>query len=912
MYLLFAFNIESSTLEVILTPGPTLQEDSAVNKNKVELNQDELAVEVEDVPIQEEYQIKELALEVREEPIPEEPDVAEPWAPETEVEIPADDGLERGAFRSEKDKKKKKKKKTIRDTLNGLESAMEEKLVAEVYLDPPFETQLEVDELNPDIQSELEPPEDTLADLMTPYSKAHGQDQGHTVILKILHSSKSNDHRLQIMATLADNTLSAIFHAVNSYLDSKLPSAQEQGQRKVEVIYGAGRNGDLGLTDLKESKWPEYLDYFAQCTQFPELTMEVLDGQVKATCDAGPFTEAGQAKLDDSSRNGCASCRVLETTIKELFPGKFEEAVEDFTLYSLRRGLKSKELLEFCLAPVKTDQSVLFQIYRTFDCPCPEEWQSATPICPPMGDTASSESFLWIQERIKDCAESHTPTPCPKFDENPLPTRILDLGSSNDSYALEDPVKVLITTENMYGRYIALSHRWGDPSSMQTKLTAHTIESYQEQISYSSLPKTFQDAVKFARKIGIQYLWIDSLCIIQADRINDTSEDHKNSSIDWTREFGNMCSIYENSYLTLAACCATDSNSGLFSKPEIVHIKVDSTEGHTKGPYHIMACRNEKAHDPSKIPLLTRGWVLQEFLLSPRLLLYTDEEIVWQCRKDVTCQCIGNILRGVSDDMNSEWSDQNKHWGRLIKVRERLFANALLTQAEVLEIWVPIVEHYSAALLTYASDRLAAIDGVAQRLCRRGADDYQYGLWSDSLVIQLQWYRYDMSAEFVEDDLRSKFPTWSWASCPARVGFAWDHISQGLLAQSQCVEVIRKPQLDKEASCFQNPPRDICLRGVLVLRTLTQLVKEGRLYQDFKLSSKFAPETNLYCLRMLNLEGEFISLVVHLVRVGQAGGVFERVGMIKQYSLGDDDDFRPLWWTPSAEWVPETVTITLV
>lgn len=79
------------------------------------------------------------------------------------------------------------------------------------------------------------------------------------------------------MLTLADNTRAAIFGAVNSYLDSKSPLVRRRGQRKLEIMYGVGKNGDVDLSALEENLWPEHLEYFCQYTRFPELTVDVVN-----------------------------------------------------------------------------------------------------------------------------------------------------------------------------------------------------------------------------------------------------------------------------------------------------------------------------------------------------------------------------------------------------------------------------------------------------------------------------------------------------------------------------------------------------------------------------------------------------------------------------------------------------------
>lgn len=72
-------------------------------------------------------------------------------------------------------------------------------------------------------------------------------------------------------------------------------------------------------------------------------------------------------------------------------------------------------------------------------------------------------------------------------------------------------------------------------------------------IPWFELPKTFQEAIALTRKLGVRYLWIDSLCIIQ--------DDHHG----WEVESAKMATIYSLSYLTIAATHAADSQQGCFS-----------------------------------------------------------------------------------------------------------------------------------------------------------------------------------------------------------------------------------------------------------------------------------------------------------------------------------------------------------
>jgi hypothetical protein len=163
----------------------------------------------------------------------------------------------------------------------------------------------------------------------------------------------------------------------------------------------------------------------------------------------------------------------------------------------------------------------------------------------PSGDTSSNEAFEWAMRGLQACNQSHKYYRLDLFFK---PSRVVNVSSFKESQDV-----VLIDGSSMRdSRYVALSHCWGSfiPSC---KTTQATLLDRKTKISWTLLPRTFQDAVTFIRRLHIQYLWIDTLCIIQDD-VND-----------WLAESGKMHSLYANSYLTIAATSSRDSRGGLFA-----------------------------------------------------------------------------------------------------------------------------------------------------------------------------------------------------------------------------------------------------------------------------------------------------------------------------------------------------------
>lgn len=133
----------------------------------------------------------------------------------------------------------------------------------------------------------------------------------------------------------------------------------------------------------------------------------------------------------------------------------------------------------------------------------------------------------------------------------------------------------------------------------------------------ANLPKTIVDAVVASRQMGIRYLWVDAFCIIQ-----DSVEDKIN-------EIGAMGDIYNKCTLTIAAVSASAVAEGFLKPKEKVIARLPYTLGDVVGQVEVS---HQKVVDLWQETMFTRGWCLQEYLLSPRILLFTDTEVMWSCQ----------------------------------------------------------------------------------------------------------------------------------------------------------------------------------------------------------------------------------------------------------------------------------------
>lgn len=210
-----------------------------------------------------------------------------------------------------------------------------------------------------------------------------------------------------------------------------------------------------------------------------------------------------------------------------------------------------------------------------------------------------------------------------------LPTRVIDVGGDDG-----DPIRLVETSQDpaVTGRYVALSHRWGDLSQDQRFCTyADNIAQRKERIEYDELPASFRDAVRVARALGVRFLWIDSLCIIQED------------PEDWAAEAGRMEQVFSHAYCTIAASSAESSLAGFLGgrRPRDA-IMLPTPEG---SPLYLGEDIDDFRADVENSVLSSRGWVLQERALSRRTIYFTSTQVYWECGNGVVCETLAQLRK---------------------------------------------------------------------------------------------------------------------------------------------------------------------------------------------------------------------------------------------------------------------------
>jgi hypothetical protein len=292
----------------------------------------------------------------------------------------------------------------------------------------------------------------------------------------------------------------------------------------------------------------------------------------------------------------------------------------------------------------------------------------------------------------------------------------------------------LVIPTTMPVKYVALSYVWGDiPGSLMA--TTQNI-SYLfspgslEATANSHIPRTILDAIGLTKLIGLKYLWVDRLCIVQDD------------SRHFNKQLQQMASIYANSCFTVIAADGQDANHGLrgLCAPALPRVY---RQTFIEFPSNVKLLRRESSEDISNIPnWYNRAWTFQERAISRKILVFVNGTVYWQCRTATWCEHIKASAQGyASDGATAGWP----------------------AHAITLHAWPDLVQYfslvrgYNSRTLSFESDALRAFSAIMNAFSSSLPNSFLFGVPEFLFDIGLLWTRSEPLKR------RKGFPSWSWA-----------------------------------------------------------------------------------------------------------------------------------------------------
>ena len=373
---------------------------------------------------------------------------------------------------------------------------------------------------------------------------------------------------------------------------------------------------------------------------------------------------------------------------------------------------------------------------------------------PMQSKVSSNEACLQVSSWLDQCDQHGD---CPRVQsEAKLPTRAIEVAPADSP-----SVPRLQSTTGMKGSYIALSYCWGSHQSYV--LTTKNLEPLMRELEVTELPQTISDAIQVTKALGLKYLWVDALCIMQ-DSVEEAA------SQDMEKELETMDQVYKNATMTIVAACASSVAEGfLHERNHSGQRRFDIPCRVAHNQFFVAHIQEHINYDDHNEPINARAWTFQEQILSPRLLIYATHSLQWQC-STVTCNLGDSYhspLLSAAPRLLAPQGLAIKDDGKNVARHQSKCPNV---SHHTLQHWLSIVQSYSTRKLSLPSDKLPALSALAMSYSPIFGPGYHAGIWEGSAMQQLCWRTPD-SRRFFTRPTQYRAPSWSWAALDGPIYF---------------------------------------------------------------------------------------------------------------------------------------------
>lgn len=394
----------------------------------------------------------------------------------------------------------------------------------------------------------------------------------------------------------------------------------------------------------------------------------------------------------------------------------------------------------------------------------------------------SGPSFCFIWNCLAVCAQQHTDC---KRATSILPSRVIDIGYNPTAKSF------IFESNGTVAPYVALSHCWG--GNILSRTEKGNLQERLQGIELSSLAQNFQDAIKITRDLGLRYIWIDALCIIQDDEE------------DWMKEAACMSDVYSKALFVISASDSPHSETGLFFQRYACVTRNYSLSSTGFDDLYITHKSQDNDFEENA-PINKRCWALQERVAAVAVLHVGFEGLFWECRTQ------------------HQWQGQTpKRSHPILKsMSPRLSLIDYTSENQNLDLWSTIVALYTARQLTYRHDKYAAIAGLANLFEEQGLTKGRYlaGLWEGSIDAHLLWYARRRCTKRALD----LAPSWSWASVDSPVGWFSKTLTDfEILPEESCTVDFRRTHVYQTAKTAHRMQGDVVLTGFVAFTRLVDL-----------------------------------------------------------------------------------------
>ena len=343
-------------------------------------------------------------------------------------------------------------------------------------------------------------------------------------------------------------------------------------------------------------------------------------------------------------------------------------------------------------------------------------------------------------------------------------------------------------------KYAALSYVWGVRQTSRLVKENETRLEEAKALNGYSLPQTLTDSMDLTHALDIDYVWIDVLCILQDD------------PDDINRQISNVGRIYSNARFTIIAL-GNDAHAGLPGfRPgtrtfQQEHIEVIPQSENHPGLSLLSTCQTQpthwdesihwRAHEVELSKWNTRGWTLQERLLSWRSLIFAHEQVYWVCDGGIFCEeshfehpDLGHTAQFLDTPLRFEtfpFSDTNSALSS--KSLDGPLSQLMNSPKRVWRKYGTLVRQYSRRQLSHPGDIYDAFRAISDAFAQLIGDQFHWGHPRSRFEASLSWSKGFSSIELhrrielttlkmTSLHAQVRLPSWSWMGWIGPVDFS--------------------------------------------------------------------------------------------------------------------------------------------
>ncbi|KAI1131181.1 heterokaryon incompatibility protein-domain-containing protein [Nemania abortiva] len=490
--------------------------------------------------------------------------------------------------------------------------------------------------------------------------------------------------------------------------------------------------------------------------------------------------------VKETAKEGCGLCKIIVQGFKQRNVKNEEDA------RGLRIGFCTFENkievcydseegpIRLCGLDVYMSEATVVECFRVFKI----KEDDSPPVLRMMEKNPGSQACLAVASNwLRDCSENHARCN-PLTESQNKPKRLIDIGDGSREPSLVDTETL---PESI--KWLSLSYCWGEEPSL--KLTRDTIGMLRSGIAMDKLDRTIQDAIYVTRALGIPYIWIDALCIMQDPE-----------GAEWREQASKMDEIYVGSTVTLVVASSKTVTEGFLKDRQPQYIPTPLLKVY-------LSLEWDKNEDYGDGPWSKRGWTMQEGLLPNKLLYYTSSQMIWKCcqeerfergvRKNVN-SLVDKYIHGLPDhdiSFGSPWIWELEMFLKFKQFRSYLplsLGPSWFSDPNIFRLWYELIEEYSSRQFKDIGDRLVALSGLAKVYGSTiKCDGYVAGLWMPDLIRGLMWRTEGAN---LTRTANNTLPSWSWAS------IGYESIKVGQVTQHvQCLSQVQEVHIDLVDRC---------------------------------------------------------------------------------------------------------------